>query len=469
VRRIILLSSALIACRPHGATTISDASIGSAFDDASALDPILRTTSVHARVVNGDVTLTGAVSAVPAKNRAEELVGTLKGARSVVDQIVVNAPNRSDVDIVTAVTESIHGDPATRSANVQVTSLGQLVTLRGDVASSTQRELIADAASRVTGVRDIKLLLQIRGTPGPSEIAADVDTRLRDDARVDGPPVAVVVDGRSVTLSGVVGSLVQRSAVIADAWALGVASVDAHALRVDWSEWIHARAAMVKKPTTDASLVMAITHALADDVRVGAPLPTITADHGVVTLSGNVVDFRAARVAVRMANRSRGVQSVEDRLTVPPAKREDDATIQKQVEQVVYNDIAVSDTRNIQITTTHAKVTVQGHVASQEEKISIEDDIELVPGVIAIEDDVQIVGYGPTTHVASSATIQSHASESLFDDARIPSDTVKVTVAANGDATLTGLVDDGSEARAATDDAVRAGAAHIINLIRVRP
>ena len=475
MRAIMILSSCvLIACRSHDAattdaSTISDARIGSAFDEARAFDPILRATSLHAGVVNGAVTLTGTVSTVSAKSRAEELVGILKGARSLVDQIVVNAPDRSDVDIVTSVTDSLHDDPATHSANVQITSRGQAVTLRGDVDSSTQRELIADAVSRVAGVRDIRLLLQIRGTSGPKEIAADIDARLRDDARVDGPRVAVVVDRRSVTLSGVVGSLVQRSAVIADAWVAGVTSVDAPALRVDWSEWMRARTAMVKKPTTDASVVMAITHALADDVRVGAPLPTVTADHGVVTLSGNVVDFRAARAAVRVANRARGVQSVQDRLSVPPAKQEDDATIEKQVEQSVYNDIAVSDARSIQITTTRAKVTVRGSAASQEEKIAIEHDVGQVAGVIAIEDDVQVVGYGPTTHVASSTTIQSHANESIFADARIPSDTVKVSVAANGDATLTGLVDDGSEARAATADAESAGAAHIINLVRVRP
>jgi osmotically-inducible protein OsmY len=446
---------------------ISDARIGSAFDDARAFDPMLRSTSVRAAIVHGDVTLTGAVTTLTARRRAEELVDIFKGVRSVVDDTVVNVPSRPDADIAKDVAAAIHGDPATRNASVHVTSEGQVVSLRGDVDSSTQRELLLELASRILGVRDVKMIVQIRGTRGANEIAADIDERFRDDARVDGPPIAVTIDGRAVTLSGVVGSLAQRNAIISDAWVSGVASVDADHVRVDWNEWLRAREASGNRPhPTDARIATAVTRALSDDGRVGMPLPTIAVDHGIVALSGNVMDFRAARIAARVATRARGVQSVEDRMTVAPAHDEDDATIQKQAEQNVYNDVAGNDTRSVQITTAHAKVTVQGHVASQEEKIAIDGDIEQVPGVVAIEDDLRV---GGSATQATPAAIEHRARENIFLDARVPSATVTVTVAPNGDATLGGVVDERSEARAANDDVVRAGAAHVISLIRVKP
>ena len=46
---------------------------------------------------------------------------------------------------------------------------------------------------------------------------------------------------------------------------------------------------------------------------------------------------------------------------------------------------------------------------------------------------------------------------------------MKVTVAPNGDVTLDGLVAVPSESRAATEDATHAGAARVVNRLRVAP
>jgi len=227
------------------------------------------------------------------------------------------------------------------------------------------------------------------------------------------------------------------------------------------------RAATERRLPTDAHIASAVNRSLSDDLQVGVQVPTVLVEHDVVTLSGNVMDFRAKNAADRDARLVSGVLRVEDRTTALPAMRQSDATIQKQVMWGVYNDVAVPDARNIRVKTASAKVTLQGAVASQEEKKVIERDAEEVPGVVAMEDDLQVQGYGPQTHVAAPEAIRHRAIEDIFWDPRVEAGRVAVDVGPDGDVTLSGVVDSWGEARAASNDAVASGAAHVIDRIRV--
>jgi len=180
---------------------------------------------------------------------------------------------------------------------------------------------------------------------------------------------------------------------------------------------------------------------------VGAQVPIVRVEQGVVTLSGNVMDFRAKNAAARDARCVSGVWRVDDRMTVLPALHESDATIQKQVMGGVYNDATVHDMPNIEITTQGARVTLQGAVASQEEKKEIENDAEEVPGVVAVEDHLQVKGYGPNTHPAEPGALRHRAIESIFWDPRVQAGRVAVAVSPDGDVTLSGVVDSWREPR----------------------
>jgi osmotically-inducible protein OsmY len=312
-------------------------------------------------------------------------------------------------------------------------------------------------------------VVSVASPPGDAETSAAVTDRLRDDARLDGTQVAVVVHGRIASISGAVGSLAQRDAAMEDARVSGVGQVDADALRVDWRESDRARVAAQRPVPSDSHIADVVRRGLADDARVGARLPEVRVDQGVVTLSGDVMDFRAGKAAARDASGIRGVWRVDDRMTVVPAARESDATIEDQVQRSIYDDAAAPDARKVQITTANARVTLRGPVASPEERQMIENDAEEVPGVIAVDNDLQVQGYGPGTHAVSQASIRDRVVESVFWDPRIQGDKVATDVAPNGDVTLTGLVYSPEESRDASEDAVTAGAAHVSNHIRVAP
>ena len=245
----------------------------------------------------------------------------------------------------------------------------------------------------------------------------------------------------------------------------GASSVDMSALRVDWHRSARDPAMARQRVPRDAGIVAAVTRALSDDPRVGVDGPMVSVERGAVTLSGDLRDFRSCRAAVRDARMVSGVWRVEDRTTVLPVVRQSDATIQRQVLAGIYDDRAASDSRDVRVSTAMARVTLRGTIASRRDKAVIEDDVEAVPGVAAVQNDLQIQG---NDQVVSPETIRHGVAEGLFWDPRIAvSDAIAVEVSVKGDVTLTGQVESWQEARAAGDDAVRPGAAHVINHVQV--
>jgi osmotically-inducible protein OsmY len=159
------------------------------------------------------------------------------------------------------------------------------------------------------------------------------------------------------------------------------------------------------------------------------------------------------------------VSRVDDTITVEAAKSQSDVTIQKQVLAGIYGDVAAADSQDVRVTTTMAKVTLRGTVATRKDKAVIEDDVEEVPGVVAVDNELQVRG---NDAFITPVALRRGVTEGIFWDPRIASpDPISVDASAEGDVTLTGHVGSWQEVRAAGDDAVAAGAAHVINNIQI--
>jgi osmotically-inducible protein OsmY len=294
-----------------------------------------------------------------------------------------------------------------------------------------------------------------------------VNQRLADDGRLDGAQVTVHVQGRSVRLAGTVGSLAQREAAVEDARGDGVDEVEALGLRVDWRAATQTRARLPHFAPTDSALAAAVLRDLGGDPRIGFPLPTVTATQGVVTLSGKVSDFRTRRAATDDAGSVRGVRRVDVQLTVTPARRESDATIQQMVERTLLDDVETPDAPHLQMTTSGAKVTLRGNVVSQEEKLLIASDVEAIPGVIGVQDDLHVQGAGAAADPPPAGALRTRVVEQMFWDARVDSSRVLTAVTPDGEVTLSGVVFSPQEERAAVEDAVGAGALHVVDHLRI--
>ena len=141
----------------------SDEGIAEKFARLVAWTSTLRDTSVLAEVSNGYVTLTGEVDHPYQKQVAANRVGELDGVIAVTNDIKVRA-RPSDVqasDILRQITRALHRHASIEASNIHVSVENGRVTLDGTIPTYAERELVEEAASATTGVRQIDNRLRV--------------------------------------------------------------------------------------------------------------------------------------------------------------------------------------------------------------------------------------------------------------------------------------------------------------------
>jgi len=111
-----------------------------------------------------------------------------------------------------------------------------IVYMSGQVASWSERQLAADVAKTVNGVRGIKNQISIDRhiKRTDSQIKSAVKRRFDLDFYVDNAWIDVLVKDGKVTLSGIVGSATEKSMACNDALVAGATSVKSNDLEVRW-------------------------------------------------------------------------------------------------------------------------------------------------------------------------------------------------------------------------------------------
>jgi osmotically-inducible protein OsmY len=190
-------------------------------------DPEVDASAVGVAAKRGTVTLTGFIDTYSGKLAAERAAKRVHGVRAVANDIDVRLRlERTDADIA---------DDARRALElrslipktVQAVVHNSHLTLTGNVEWLFQKEAAERAVRHIRGVRGV--LNHINVAPG----AVDRDVRhrivkaLHQNADVDARHITVTVSGNTATLTGTVGTWLQRdSAERAAANAPGIAHVD---------------------------------------------------------------------------------------------------------------------------------------------------------------------------------------------------------------------------------------------------
>jgi hyperosmotically inducible periplasmic protein len=148
---------------------------------------------------------------------------------------------------------------------------------------------------------------------------------------------------------------------------------------------------------SDAQLQQAIVKKLQYD-RVGYGNAfnaiSVTVQDGVVTLGGNALGPVAADSAVSLASHFRGVQDVNNEITVDPLSPMDDRT-RMQVYRAIYgypslNKYAIDPAQPIRITVVNGNVTLSGVVDTQADKDVANIKANGVPGVFKVTNNLQV-------------------------------------------------------------------------------
>ena len=470
---------------------MTDPAISDAIESHYISDTVVPFNDVRVSTSNGIVTLTGTVTNLQAKDRAARIAMTIKGVRSVVNNLKVKPYwNRTDGEIQADVEKALHQDPATDSWSIKVAVNHNKVTLTGTVNSWQQRKLARNVVEGVRGVKAVKNKIDVAPRPhrADSRIKADVQNTLQSDVRVDNGLISVSVNHGDVTLSGVVGSAAERAQAVIDSWVTGVQAVDDSDLKVKrWARDADLRADkyVVK---SDKAIRKAVLAAMAYDPRVASFEVNPSVTNGAVTLHGTVDNLKARRAAASDARDTVGVISVTNLIRVQPATKVKDSVVTKNVKQALKRD-PIIEPYDVTVVTVNGTVNLYGMVNTYFEKAQAEDDTARVMGVKKVENHITVsntnnlLAYNPyvdkwnpadskwyngvtTTTRKPDASIESNIKEEFYWSPFVDGDDVNVSVK-NGVATLTGVVHSHSERKDATQNALEGGAIKVINKLKV--
>jgi osmotically-inducible protein OsmY len=406
---------------------------------------------------NGIVTLSGSVDNILARESAVEVAESIRGVRSIVNQIKVKPVTRTDEDIRKDIKQALIDDPVADSYEVMVKVDDGVVTLSGTVDSWTEQRFAGEVAKGIKGVRDIqnKINVYYKTERPDSEIKKEIERKLMADPYIDDLLITVNVNDGKVTLSGNVGSLAEKTKAYANAWTvLGVSTVDDDNLEVKW--WL--RDEMRRKDKfvskSDADIKKAIEEALIYDPRTFSLNIDVEVSSRIVTLTGIVDNLRAKRAAEEDAKNTIGVTLVNNYLKVRPESPPSDFRIAENIKDALERDPLV-DRFDITVTVLNKKAYLYGTVDFLFEKERAEDIASTTFGVVEVDNNIDIrpISWAWKSDEAIEDAIEGEFFWSIFVDG----DDIAVSVK-NGKAKLKGSVDDWGEYYAAVDNAFEGGA-----------
>jgi osmotically-inducible protein OsmY len=180
----------------------TDDQIESAFKKTYVYRTQLKNEAFKIEANAGVVTLTGTVTEEAQKDLAQETAASLPGVTRVDNQLMIKnevADKNSDRWIHGKVKLALlfHRHVSFRKTSVEVKD--GVVTLKGEASSLAQKELTAEYAGDVEGVKEVKNELTVSATPEPLE--RTVDEKL-DDASVTAQVKIALATHRSTSSVG---------------------------------------------------------------------------------------------------------------------------------------------------------------------------------------------------------------------------------------------------------------------------
>jgi hyperosmotically inducible protein len=217
----------LISSSPQAHASETDDRIEAAARKSYVFKTYLKDDAIKTESKDGLVTLTGTVAESSHKSLAENTVENLPGVKSVDNQLKVKAESpaeHSDAWLSTKVKSTLlfHRNVSASATDVFVKD--GVVSLRGVASSEAQRELTAEYAQDVEGVKSVKNELTLAKTPAAptqtmeekiddASITAQVKASLTAHRSTSAVKTKVQTTDGVVTLSGVAKNAAEKSLV----------------------------------------------------------------------------------------------------------------------------------------------------------------------------------------------------------------------------------------------------------------
>ena len=177
----------------------NDDKIESSFKKTYVYKTYLKDDSVKAEAKDGVVTLTGTVAEESHKSLAANTAESLPGVTRVDNQLVTKAEAtaaNADTWIVRKVKMDLMFHRNVNASKTVVEAKDGVVTLKGEASSMAQKELTAEYAKDIEGVKEVKNEITVAAMP---EKAERIEGENIDDASITAQVKTVLTDHRSTS------------------------------------------------------------------------------------------------------------------------------------------------------------------------------------------------------------------------------------------------------------------------------
>jgi len=460
----VLLASSSVAQEQTNELTDND--ILEAVEMEFRTDDGLSPDMIGVQVNDGIVNLDGEVLTLLSRRQAVRSVGSLKGVKAIVDNLRVSSSPRSGDEILADVQTTLQNDPVTnhKTTSVSVDEEGK-VTLDGKAGSYMGRILAESVVAGVSGVTDIdnRLAVEVTDSRPASEIQSAILRRFELSPYLAEGLIDVELDGKTVVLSGSVGSVNERELARVFAWVSGVEEVFVADLKIDSSQVEERRRDKFTIVRNDIEIQEAVTESLLYDPRVRSAKINVVARFGAISLHGKVASLTAKQSAERDAWNTVGVRRVANYLRVTSDRWPGDLELTEQANAVIFRDTLLTD--SVLTASSHfGKMYIRGEANTNFAKNRVGSLLANIPGVREIVNRVKV-----------DSGENEKRDEDIFEDCvrrlrwspLLDANSISVSVV-DGIVTLDGETDTWQERRAAERHALQSGAHRVKNKLKVR-
>jgi hyperosmotically inducible protein len=199
----------------------SDMELKRQVEDELTWDPAVNDTDIGVEVRDRVVTLSGHLTSYAEKVAAEKAAQRVAGVKAVVVELdvrLLHSDVRTDEEVANAVRAIMHWTVGLSEEAVKVQVEKGWVTLSGEVDWAYQSHVATRTISQMRGVTGVSNLIQIGGDAAAQDIGEQIGKALQRHAEREAKHIGVKVHEGTVTLTGMVDSMAERSAARGAAW-----------------------------------------------------------------------------------------------------------------------------------------------------------------------------------------------------------------------------------------------------------
>ena len=220
-------AAALFVIVTHLRASEADDKLVSSFKETYVYKTYLKDDAIKTGAKEGVVTLTGTVAEDFHKALAQDTAASLSGVTRVDNQLATQAEvaaENADTWIGRKVKLALLFHRHVNAGKTAVEVKEGIVTLKGEASSMAQKELTAEYANDIEGVKEVKNEMTVAATPEPAErtagekmddasITAQVKTALFTHRSTSAMKTQVKTRNGKVTLTGIANNSAEKSLV----------------------------------------------------------------------------------------------------------------------------------------------------------------------------------------------------------------------------------------------------------------